>query len=160
MAVREVSPDEPTGTAHPIGYWAPLEKSWFRTEASATSENDAGAGKEHIKLGWSHSIFSNANLALQPGCKPLRCAAMASEPGAARLAHQTPMVKKKRRLKAVNVFNTRFTDVVIVTLCFLKVNPSYRYSLPAVPRAGPKGPSLRIGVEPDTVVIALGETGP
>ena len=80
-------------------------------------------------------------------------------PGAAILAPQIPKVKKKRRLKAVNIFNTRFTDV-IVTLCFLKVNPSYRYSLPAVPRAGPKGPSLRIGVQPDTVVIALGETGP
>ena len=123
LAAREVSSDEPTGTTHPIGHCASLEKSWFRTEASAISENDAGVGKEHIKLGCSQSIFSNANLArVHPGCKPLRCAARVGEPAVARVAHQTPKVKRKMMLQPVNFFNTRFTKV-IVTLCSLKVNP-------------------------------------
>ena len=123
MAAREVSSDEPTGTTHPIGHCASLKKSWFRTEASAISENDPGAGKEHIKLGWSQSIFSNAEpFCVQPGWKPLRCAAMASEPGVARLAHQIARVKRIRRLQAVIFLNDRCTKIII-TLCSLEVNP-------------------------------------
>lgn len=80
-------------------------------------------------------------------------------PGAAILAPQIPKVKKKRRLKAVNIFNTRFTDV-IVTLCFLKVNPSYRYSLSTVPCAGLVGASFRVGAEPRAPLIVLAETSP
>jgi hypothetical protein len=44
------------------------------------------------------------------------------KPGAAIVAHQTPKAKKKTRLKAVTLSDTRFTEV-IVTLCSLKVNP-------------------------------------
>ena len=124
LTAKAISSDTPTETVSRAGKCASFGKSYERDEVSATSENDPGTKpKEHIKLGWSQSIFSNANLArVHPGCKPLRCAARVGEPGAARLAHQTPKVKRKMMLQPVNFFNTRFTKV-IVTLCSLKVNP-------------------------------------
>ena len=113
MVGKKPSSKEPKIFPPMIRHCASLEKSWVRDEASATSENDAAAGKEHIKLGWSQSIFSNACLSCVQG---LSCAAMASEPGAAKLEHQAPKAKKRRRPTAVIFLNTRFTEVIIA-LC-------------------------------------------
>jgi len=122
MAAREISYGGPAMSAPPIESAAALGSSWVRGEMMATLENDLGSSpKEHIKLGWSQSIFPNTRLSCGQ-----RCVAEAMDRlGAARLAHQTPRVKSNARLKAVNFLDVRCTKLttLIIALCSLKVNP-------------------------------------
>lgn len=103
LFANEIPSDEPIGTTPVIGNCVSLEKSWILVEASVPLESSLNVGpKAQRKLGFSHPAFPNAELSWEhPGIAEAR-----DEPGAARLAHQTPKVKKKTRLKATNVFKT------------------------------------------------------
>lgn len=81
-----------------VGNWASLEKSWVRAEVSVPLKSKSKEEPEvQRKPEFSHVAFPKAELFCEQ-----RTAEARDKLGAARLAHQTPKVKKKRRLNPVN----------------------------------------------------------
>lgn len=117
MVAREISWGGPVIAAPSMTRGIVLGSSWVRAGMTALA-SEAGSGrKEHMKFGWSHSIFPSAMLPCEQ-----RCVADARDNwGAARATHTTPRVKRKTRLRAVNFSNVRRTEIMIA-LCSPKVN--------------------------------------
>ena len=83
-----------------------MEKSWVWTELATERKEEPGA---QTKTGCSHPAPSDAEpVGEQPGAVEAK-----GEPGAPRPPHQTATVKRKARLKTVDVFNNRFIEIIV-----------------------------------------------